>query len=58
VQRPAAAGQPDRRGRLVHDLDESETTETLDALSLGVDYTGPFGLIASIVLPSLEERGD
>ena len=38
-------------GRLVYDLDESETTETLDAPSQGVDYTIPFGLIASIVLP-------
>ena len=28
-------------GRLVYDLDESETTETLDAPSLGVDYTIP-----------------
>jgi hypothetical protein len=27
-------------------LDESETTETLDAPSQGVDYTIPFGLIA------------
>jgi hypothetical protein len=44
-------------GRLVYDLDESETTETLDAPSQGVDYTIPFGLIASIVLPDLEERG-
>ena len=35
-------------GRLVYDLDESETTETLDAPSEGVDYTIPFGLIASI----------
>lgn len=35
-------------GRLVYDLDESETTETLDAPSQGVDYTIPFGLIASI----------
>jgi hypothetical protein len=38
-------------GRLVYDLDESETTETLDAPSEGVDYTIPFGMIASIVLP-------
>ncbi|HEX3126239.1 MAG TPA: hypothetical protein VH394_02820 [Thermoanaerobaculia bacterium] len=38
-------------GRLVYDLDESETTETLDAPSQGVDYTIPFGLIASIVPP-------
>lgn len=36
------------RGRLVYDLDESETTETLDAPSQGVHYTIPFGLIASI----------
>lgn len=36
-------------GRLVFDLDESETTETLDAPWQGVDYTIPFGLIASIV---------
>lgn len=44
-------------GRLVYDLDESETTETLDAPSQGVDYTIPFGLIASIVSPGGEERG-
>ncbi len=44
-------------GRLVYDLDESETTETLDAPSQGVNYTIPFGLIASIVLPGREERG-
>jgi hypothetical protein len=44
-------------GRLVYDLDESEITETLDAPSQGVDYTILFGLIASIVLPSPEERG-
>lgn len=36
-------------GRLVYDLDESETTETLDAPSQGVDYTIPFGLVAAIV---------
>ena len=36
-------------GRLVYDLDESETTETLDAPSHGVDYTIPFGLVASVV---------
>ena len=36
-------------GRLVFDLDESETTETLDAPSQGVDYLIPFGSIASIV---------
>jgi hypothetical protein len=44
-------------GRLVYDLDESEVTETLDAPSQGVNYTIPFGLIASIVLPRPEERG-
>jgi hypothetical protein len=44
-------------GRLVYDLDESETTETLDAPSQGVDYTIPFGLIASIVPPGREEGG-
>lgn len=38
-------------GRLVYDLDESETTETLDAPFDGVDYTIPFERIASIVLP-------
>ena len=43
-------------GRLVYDLDESETTETLDAPSQGVDYTIPLGLIASIVSPGREER--
>lgn len=44
-------------GRLVYDLDESETTETLDAPSLGVDYTIPFGLIASIDAAGGEEGG-
>jgi hypothetical protein len=43
-------------GRLVYDLDESETTETLDAPSMGVDYTIPFGLIASIAPPGGEDR--
>lgn len=42
-------------GRLVYDLDESETTETLDAPSLGVDYTIPFGLVASITPAAGEE---
>ncbi len=41
-------------GRLVYDLDESETTETLDAPSQGVDYTIPFSRIASILLPGRE----
>jgi hypothetical protein len=45
-------------GRLVYDLNESETTDTLDAPSQGVDYTIPFGLIASIVPPGSQERGD
>jgi hypothetical protein len=44
-------------GRLVYDLDESETTETLDAPSQGVDYTIPFGLIASIALSGRQELG-
>ena len=39
-------------GRLVYDLDESDTVETLDAPSNGVDYTIPFGSIAAIVPPS------
>jgi hypothetical protein len=38
-------------GRLVYDLDESETTETLDAPLHGVHYTIPFDLVGSIVLP-------
>lgn len=37
-------------GRLVYDLDESETTETLDAPRENVDYNLPFGLVASIEL--------
>jgi len=44
-------------GRLVYDLDESETTETLDAPSQGIDYTILFGLIASIALPVREKSG-
>jgi hypothetical protein len=44
-------------GRLVYDLDESETTETLDAPSQGVDYTIPLGLIASIT-PAGQEAHD
>jgi len=43
-------------GRLVYDLDESETTDTLDAPSQGVDYTIPMGLIASVVLPGGAKR--
>lgn len=45
-------------GRLVFDLDESETTETLDAPAGGIDYTIPFGLVASVVLPDQEACGD
>jgi hypothetical protein len=44
-------------GRLVYDLDESETIETLDAPSRGVDYTIPFGLVASIELSGRDDRG-
>ena len=44
-------------GRLVYDLDESETTETLDAPSQFIDYTIFFGLVDSIVLPAPEKRG-
>jgi hypothetical protein len=44
-------------GRLVYDLDESETTETLDAPFQGVDYLIPFGRVASIVLPGLDMAG-
>jgi hypothetical protein len=39
-------------GRLVYDLDESETTETLDISSQGVTYNIPFGMIASIGFPN------
>jgi hypothetical protein len=45
-------------GRLVYDLDESETSETLDAPDQGVTYTIPFGLVAAIVLPSRERGRD
>jgi hypothetical protein len=44
-------------GRLVFDLDESETVETLDAPSGGVDYTIPFGRIVSIVPPDGDGPG-
>jgi hypothetical protein len=43
-------------GRLVYDLDESETTETFDAPSGGVDYTIPFGLVSSIAVPDGGDR--
>ena len=39
-------------GRLVFDLDESETTETLDAPADGIDYSIPFALVRAIALPS------
>jgi hypothetical protein len=42
-------------GRIVYDLDESEMCDTLDAPAQGVDYTIPFGLIASIA-PRVGER--
>ncbi|MBI4890588.1 MAG: hypothetical protein HY821_08175 [Acidobacteria bacterium] len=45
-------------GRLIFDLDESETTETLDAPTDGVDYTIPFGLIESIERPGRDLGGD
>lgn len=45
-------------GRLVFDLDESETTETLDAPAGGIDYTIPFGLVASVTLPAQQGCGD
>lgn len=44
-------------GRLVYDLDESETIETLDAPFEGVDYTLPFGLVASIAPLEGEQDG-
>jgi len=43
-------------GRLVYDLDESETTETLDAPYQDVNYTIPFGMIASVELPGSRGR--
>ena len=55
----AVATRAGRRlaGRLVFDLDESETTETLDAPAGGIDYTIPFGLVASVALPDREGCG-
>ena len=44
-------------GRLVYDLDESETTETLDAPSHGVDYTIPLGLVSSVAPAGAEDPG-
>jgi hypothetical protein len=45
-------------GRIVYDLDESETGDTLDAPSEGVDYNIPLGQVASIVPPGPQARGD
>jgi hypothetical protein len=39
-------------GRLVFDLDESETTESLDAPWQGVDYLIPFDRVATIAPPA------
>jgi hypothetical protein len=44
-------------GRLVYDLDESETTETLDAPSHGVDYTIPFELVVSVAPAGGQDPG-
>ncbi len=44
-------------GRLVYDLDESETIEALDAPASGVDYTIPFDMIASIAPAAAAEDG-
>jgi hypothetical protein len=43
-------------GRLVYDLDESETTETLDAPREGVDYSIPFGLISAVRLSVCDDQ--
>ena len=43
-------------GRIVYDLDEAETTETLDAPAAGVDYSVPFGWVASVTLPARTDR--
>ena len=42
-------------GRLVYDLDESESIETLDAPIEDVNYSIPFGIVASIVPPGRDE---
>lgn len=42
-------------GRLVYDLDESESTETLDAPSGGIDYLVTFDRIAAIALPGPDQ---
>jgi hypothetical protein len=46
----------EQSGRIVFDLDESETTETLDAPSRGIDYTIPFGLVASVIVPESDQE--
>jgi len=47
----AVATRDGRRlaGRLVYDLDESETTDTLDATTGSVSYNLPFELVAAVV---------
>lgn len=45
-------------GRVVYDLDEAETTDTLDASSDGVSYTLPFGFVASIDLAGRDDGRD
>jgi len=45
-------------GRLVFDLDESETSDTLDSSFQGVDYILPFGRIAAIVPPVPGQDGN
>jgi hypothetical protein len=44
-------------GRLVYDLNESETSDTLDASAHGIDYIIPFAMVASIVSPRREIAG-
>jgi hypothetical protein len=44
-------------GRIVYDLDETDTTETLDAPSHGVHYTIPLGLVASVAAAGGEDAG-
>ena len=44
-------------GRLVFDLDESETDETLDAPFKGIDYSIPLGLVSSIAVPAPFAQG-
>ncbi|ANM31531.1 hypothetical protein ABI59_21135 [Acidobacteria bacterium Mor1] len=48
IQGSVETRQGASHGRLVFDLDESETTDTLDAPAKGVTYTVPFGRIRSI----------